>query len=108
MGRNFTRIARKAPSFRVGLDIGATNAHPLADPAQVQQLLQTNLCPHCDLSGANLSSATLTEADLTGVNLIGANLDDVLLSGATWTDGKAICGHGSTGWRRCETCLFPP
>lgn len=44
-------IARKAPSFRVGLDIGATNAHPLADPAQVQQLLQINLCPHCDLSG---------------------------------------------------------
>ena len=98
MGRNFTRIARKAPSFRVGLDIDATNAHPLADPAQVQQLLQTHLCPHCDLSGANLSSATLT----------GANLDDVLMSGATWTDGKAICDHGSTGWRRCETCLFPP
>ncbi|MGB0560861.1 MAG: pentapeptide repeat-containing protein [Spirulinaceae cyanobacterium] len=68
-----------------------------ADPADVQQLLETNQCVNCDLSGAelagvnlfgaNLVNANLANADLSGanlgnVNLIDANLSDANLAGA--------------------------
>jgi len=68
------------------------------NPTHRQQLLDTNACPNCDLSGAdltgaqlaeanltgaNLSQAILTGADLTGAQLAGADLSEVDLSGAT-------------------------
>ena len=57
-----------------------TNAQLRYDPAQVQQLLQTNICPGCDLSGADLIWANLTRAILGGANLSGANLSGANLS----------------------------
>lgn len=57
------------------------------------------------LINANLRSATLFRANLRGANLKGAVLNnaDLLkadLSGATWVDGKTICGEGSVS--RCN------
>ncbi|MGD1931864.1 MAG: pentapeptide repeat-containing protein [Leptolyngbyaceae cyanobacterium] len=46
-----------------------------ANPADIQQLLQTNLCENCDLSGANLRGLNLQEAQLQGANLQGARLN---------------------------------
>ena len=46
-----------------------------ANPADIQQLLQTNLCENCDLSEANLRGLDLREAQLTGANLQGARLN---------------------------------
>ncbi|MDX2217134.1 MAG: pentapeptide repeat-containing protein [Oculatellaceae cyanobacterium bins.114] len=53
----------------------------------VRQLIDTNECVGCDLSGTdlrniNLRSANLTRADLRGANLQGADLEDANLSGA--------------------------
>ena len=54
---------------------------------QVEQLLDTNACPTCDLSGTNLQRLDLQQADLRGANLQEANLQqanlrDVLLIGS--------------------------
>jgi uncharacterized protein YjbI with pentapeptide repeats len=51
----------------------------------VKQLLNTNKCPGCDLSYADLSGKNLKEADLTGANLNAANLQDAKLQGANLT-----------------------
>ncbi len=48
----------------------------------VVKLIETNSCPACDLSGANLRSADLTGAYLTGANLTGVNLTGADLTGA--------------------------
>lgn len=45
------------------------------NPARVRQLLQTNACENCDLSGTNLS-----DLDLEGANLQGANLQNSVLN----------------------------
>ncbi|MGJ3247003.1 MAG: pentapeptide repeat-containing protein [Elainellaceae cyanobacterium] len=45
------------------------------NPDHVRQLLQTNTCENCDLSGVNLSNF-----DLEGANLQGANLQNSILS----------------------------
>ena len=45
-------------------------------------LMATHICPHCDLSGANLSGIDLSGKDLVGANLSGANLSGANLSGA--------------------------
>lgn len=60
------------------------------NPAHVKQLLETNLCAKCDLSGANLSGAhiigaDLRDADLRGANLFAANLEGADLTGANLT-----------------------
>lgn len=49
----------------------AAHAQPV-DP--VTQLKETNACPLCDLSNANLSGIDLTGANLQGAMLLGANL----------------------------------
>ncbi|MEM8546203.1 MAG: pentapeptide repeat-containing protein [Cyanobacteria bacterium P01_H01_bin.119] len=46
-----------------------------ADPADIQQLLQTNSCENCDLSEANLRGLDLQNAQLQGANLQGAWLN---------------------------------
>ena len=46
-----------------------------ANPAAIQQLLQTNSCENCDLSGANLRGLDLQAAQLQGANLQGAWLN---------------------------------
>ncbi|MEL6223312.1 MAG: type IV pilin-like G/H family protein [Cyanobacteria bacterium J06627_8] len=45
----------------------------------VRQLLRTNACENCDLSGANLSALDLTDAVLTGSDLSNANLNQTTL-----------------------------
>jgi len=53
------------------------------NPDHVRQLLTTNSCPGCDLSGADLRGADLRGADLRGANLSGADLSGANLSGAS-------------------------
>jgi len=55
------------------------------NPAHVQQLIETNICPGCDLSGADLSQAHIIGADLREANLQGANLIEANLEGADLT-----------------------
>lgn len=52
------------------------------NPDHLAQLLKTNQCANCDLSGANLEKANLTGANLQGANLSGATLTNTNLSGA--------------------------
>lgn len=63
----------------VSTPVGAEN------PAHVQQLLETGMCPGCDLSGADLSTEHLIGADLREANLAGANLQNANLEGADLT-----------------------
>ena len=49
------------------------------NPAHVRQLLNTNRCEDCDLSGANLSDLDLTDAQLEGSDLRNANLNRTIL-----------------------------
>ncbi len=50
--------------------------------ALVEQLLDTDACVECDLSGVDLSGKRLKEVDLERANLSGADLSDTNLSGA--------------------------
>lgn len=55
-----------------------------------------------NLTGADLSRATLfgtnfRHANLTGAKLDSADIENADFSGATWTDGKRLCGAGSIG-----------
>lgn len=50
-----------------------------------------------DLRNAKLVNANLTGANLTGAQLSGADLRNAELSGATWVDGKRVCGTPSVG-----------
>jgi len=69
-------------------DVSCPTAQDLTDVEEnVKILLDTNMCPDCDLHGANLAGADLTRADLTGANLRdanlgGANLNEADLNGA--------------------------
>jgi Pentapeptide repeats (8 copies) len=68
---------------------------PVADalaaaPKDLQQLLSTNNCPGCDLSGADLIGIDLTGAQLQGANLNAANLTGADLSAANLTEVSAV------------------
>ena len=52
------------------------------NPEQLKQLLKTNQCQNCDLSGANLERLNLSGANLQGVNLSSASLLGSNLSNA--------------------------
>ena len=58
------------------------------DMADLNKLLDTNLCRRCDLSGANLRGANLYCADLTGANLVGADL-----TGANFASAILACSN---------------
>ena len=67
----------------------ALSASPAAafEPAHLEQLSETNQCPGCDLTEADLSHRDLAFADLTGANLVcadltGSNLTQARMSGA--------------------------
>lgn len=113
---------KKLLSLMVIMLFGGINmAHGNIVSDNVAKLKNTNACPRCDLSGANLQEADLRdanlsranlsranlsgayltraylgEADLQGTNLTGAHLQRADLSGATWTDGRT-CAQGSIG-----------
>ncbi|MDY6783950.1 MAG: pentapeptide repeat-containing protein [Cyanobacteriota bacterium] len=59
-----------------------------ANPAHLQRLRETNQCPNCDLSGANLEEANLFGANLINANLRGANLSGTNLGSANLTDAN--------------------
>ncbi len=71
-----------------------------ANPEAVKQLLETNECPDCDLSGANLAGAELSysnlqrtdlcNANLSGADLRNANLRDANLDGASLRNASLI------------------
>jgi uncharacterized protein YjbI with pentapeptide repeats len=61
---------------------GASASQPDAVHNNIQQLLKTNACPSCNLSGADLSQIRLAHADLSGANLSGAKLNLADLTGA--------------------------
>jgi len=65
-------------------------------------LINTSICPLCNLRGANLSGLNLRGANLRGVDLSGAYLFKADLSGATWCDGNCICANPSIG--TCGGC----
>ena len=52
------------------------------DPEHLKRLKETNECPKCDLSGANLKGANLKGANLEWANLQGANTDYATMKGA--------------------------
>lgn len=76
--------------FAAGTPVRAYN------PDHVQQLLQTNSCPYCDLSSANLEGAYLQGANLEGANLSFANLRYADLSGAILR-GANLTGANTEG-----------
>jgi uncharacterized protein YjbI with pentapeptide repeats len=49
---------------------------------QVEQLLQTNACPGCNLKNAKLDNLDLSDANLRNANLEGANLQGTRLENA--------------------------
>ena len=53
--------------------------------SNLKKLLDTKICPLCDLSKANLSGANLSGADLKGANLNGADLTGADLKGVFLT-----------------------
>lgn len=64
------------------LALGLTAPAQAVNPNDLKQLLETRLCPGCDLQGADLRGAHLIGADLREANLEGANLQDANLEGA--------------------------
>ncbi|MFB2836500.1 pentapeptide repeat-containing protein [Floridanema evergladense] len=52
------------------------------NPEHLKQLINTNVCQGCDLSGVDLKNANLSGADLSGANLNGADLSGANLNGA--------------------------
>lgn len=75
---------------------GSANSQTLSE--SISKLLNTNSCPHCDLSGAdlsgqeliaaNLEAANLSGANLSGTNLIGANLSFSILKSVIFLDTR--------------------
>lgn len=56
-----------------------------ANPDHVRRLQNTNACPGCDLSRANLRGWNLRNADLRNADLSYADLRDADLSNANFT-----------------------
>ncbi|MEA5497728.1 pentapeptide repeat-containing protein [Limnoraphis robusta Tam1] len=78
-----TLVVASSILFSVGLSTSAI----AENPGNVQKLIETGICPGCDLRGADLSKlhligADLREADLSGANLAYTNLEGADLSGA--------------------------
>lgn len=58
------------PILCLGEQVRAENPDP------IQQLRQTNKCPNCDLSGADLTGTRLAEADLSGARKLTTGIID--------------------------------
>lgn len=95
-------VLKEADAFRAKF-VSATLVHVVLDGARLMEadLTRANLSG-ASLRGTDLRYAKLVFADLTGADLTGAelrrtDLRNADLSGATWIDGKRICGAGSIG-----------
>ncbi|PTN37590.1 pentapeptide repeat-containing protein [Desulfonatronum sp. SC1] len=71
-----------APIIVVFLLLSSMGTLEAFDQADLDQLRDSNQCPKCDLSGANLSGVRLNRADLSGANLRNADLSWANLNGA--------------------------
>ena len=69
------------------------------NPEDLEKLKETNECPECDLSGANLKFANLEWANLKEANLEGANLRHANLRGGN------LLGANLKGVRFCYTTM---
>jgi len=109
MGRyTFVFFCALGAVLSAGGSMGQTGGEALRPEVQenFQQLVETNSCPGCDLSGAvfnrlNLSGANLEGANLAGTqlyltNLSGANLSRANLQGAA-LGGADLAGADLTG-----------
>lgn len=104
-------VLTDADAFRAKF-VSATLVHTVLDGARLMEADLTR----ADLSGASLRGtdlryAKLVFADLTGADLTGAefrrtDLRNADLSGATWIDGKRVCGEGSIG--QCKFQILQP
>ena len=65
---------------------GGAIAARAENPDHVRQLLETNECEECDLSGSRLEGLDLTGANLQGSQLNGANLTNTTLTRANLQD----------------------
>ena len=78
-----------------------TGGWNVLDPADVDRLKATKICPGCRLYGADLRSEDLTGADLNSANLSGADLSSANLSGAllsgTYLVGANLSGANLSG-----------
>lgn len=84
-----------SPSFAEP-SVDALSIFEPAQVANVRQLLTTNMCAFCDLTGVNLSQVHIIGADLRGANLSGANLSGANLEGADLT-GANLTGADLSG-----------
>ena len=92
----------------------ATGGWNVLDPADLDRLKATKICPGCRLYGADLRSEDLTGANLTGANLSRADLSSANLTGAvlpgvylTWANltGANLSGANLTGARMVHANL---
>ncbi|MEM9219902.1 MAG: pentapeptide repeat-containing protein [Cyanobacteria bacterium P01_F01_bin.150] len=84
-----------SPSF-AETSIGSLSSSEPEQVANVRQLLTTNVCSYCDLTGVDLSQAHLIGADLRGAKLSGATLTEANLEGADLT-GADLTGADLAG-----------
>ena len=63
-------------------DDSTSSGSSIFDPADLQQLKDTNECVDCNLKGADLEYADLGETDLRGADLRGASLKGAYLKSA--------------------------
>jgi len=92
------RIVTTATFLTVLLSPSVVLAENLSD---LNQLLSTQTCQHCNLINAGLVRANLAGAQLQGANLVNANLSRANLSGADLTGadltGASLHGANLTG-----------
>lgn len=80
MNLNLLATALVSTPFWLASVAIAANANP------IERLRETNQCPNCDLSGADLAEMNLFGANLVNANLRGANLNGANLGSANLTD----------------------
>ncbi|MFB2976849.1 pentapeptide repeat-containing protein [Microseira sp. BLCC-F43] len=68
----------------------ATINYRMSHQASIRHLLETNKCPKCDLTGADLKQTNLKNANLWGAKLTGANLEGADLTGAKLGYAKLV------------------
>jgi len=75
---------------------GAGGGWNILDPADLDRIKATKICPGCKLYGADLRSGDLAGANLSGADLSSANLTGADLSGTIMPDYR-VCGANSIG-----------
>jgi uncharacterized protein YjbI with pentapeptide repeats len=93
--RSYFKMKRTLTALTVAATMFASSASAF-DPDDLQKLLDTGECVHCDLFDADLSGAFLVGADLGGADLSGALLRAANLNGA-WLQRANLDGADLEG-----------